>query len=80
MRKPDNSIGTVLDACEICGDVGFYKSGNTIICKNCVAPINPQSVGKAGGCNPVPLNATATADAVVISEADLAASARYFKH
>lgn len=80
MRKPDNSIGTVLDACEICGDVGFYKSGNTIICKNCVAPINPQSVGLPGGCNPVPLKATTTADSVVIAEADLAASAKYFKH
>jgi high-affinity iron transporter len=80
MRKPDNSIGTVLDACEICGDVGFYKQGNTIICKNCVAPINPQSVGQAGGCNPVPLKSTAAADTIVIAEADLAASARYFKH
>jgi high-affinity iron transporter len=80
MRKPDGSIGTVLDACEICGPVGFYKSGNTIICKNCVAPINPQSVGQAGGCNPVPLKATTTADTVVIAEADLAASAKYFQH
>jgi high-affinity iron transporter len=80
MRKPDNSIGTVLDACEICGDVGFYKQGNTIICKNCVAPINPQSVGQAGGCNPVPLKSTTAADTIVIAEADLAASARYFKH
>ena len=43
-------------------------------------PINPQSVGQAGGCNPIPLKATATADAVVIAEADLAASAKYFKH
>jgi uncharacterized membrane protein len=80
MRKPDGSIGTVLDACEICGAVGFYKSGNTIICKNCAAPINPQSVGLPGGCNPVPLKATTTADTVVIAEADLAASAKYFKH
>ena len=80
IRKPDNSIGTVLDACEICGDVGFYKSGNTIICKNCVAPINPESVGRPGGCNPVPLKSTITADTVVIAEADLAASAKYFKH
>jgi uncharacterized membrane protein len=80
MRKPDGSIGTVLDACEICGDVGFYKSGNTIICKNCAAPINQQSVGLPGGCNPVPLKAATTADIVVIAEADLAASAKYFKH
>ena len=80
LRKPDGKIGTALDACEICGPVGFYKSGNTLICKNCVAPINQQSVGLAGGCNPVPLKATTTADAVVIAEADLAASAKYFKH
>ncbi len=80
MRKPDGSVGTVLDACEICGPVGFYKNGNQIICKNCAAPINPQSVGQAGGCNPVPLNSTTTANAVVIAEADLAASARYFRH
>jgi high-affinity iron transporter len=80
MRKPDNSIGTVLDACEICGDVGFYKQGNTIICKNCAAPINPQSVGQAGGCNPVPLKSTTTSEAVLIAEGDLAQSAKYFKH
>jgi FTR1 family protein len=80
LRKPDGKIGTVLDACEICGPVGFYKSGNTLICKNCVAPINQQSVGLAGGCNPVPIKATTTEDAVIIAEADLAASAKYFKH
>jgi FTR1 family protein len=80
MRKPDGTVGTVLDACEICGPAGFYKSGNTIICKNCAAPINPQSVGQAGGCNPIPLKASTTGDAVVIAEADLAASAKYFQH
>jgi FTR1 family protein len=80
LRKPDGKIATVLDACEICGPVGFYKSGNTLICKNCSAPINQQSVGLAGGCNPVPLKATTTADTIVIAEADLAAGAKYFKH
>jgi FTR1 family protein len=80
MRKPDGKIATVLDACEICGAVGFYKSGGTVICKNCVAPINPQSVGQPGGCNPIPLKATTKADTIVIAEADLAASAKYFQH
>ncbi len=78
MRKPDGSIGTVLDSCEICGPVGFYKSGNQLICKNCAAPINTQSMGQAGGCNPIPLKATTTADNVVIADADLAASTKYF--
>jgi high-affinity iron transporter len=77
-QKPDGKIATVFDACEICGAVGFYKSGNGVVCKNCAAPINPQSVGTAGGCNPVPLKATQTADAVVIQEADIAGGSHMF--
>jgi high-affinity iron transporter len=78
-QKPDGKIATVFDACEICGAVGFYKSGNGVACKNCGAPINPQSVGAKGGCNPVPLKATQTADAIVIEEADIAAGSRMFE-
>ena len=77
-QKPDGKVATVFDACEICGSVGFYKGPNGVVCKNCAAPINPQSVGTAGGCNPVPLKATQTADAVIIEEADVAAGGRMF--
>jgi len=49
-----------------------------VVCKNCAAPINPQSVGTAGGCNPIPLKATQTANSIVIQEADIAASAGVF--
>ncbi|MFZ0815629.1 MAG: Fe-S-containing protein [Candidatus Sulfotelmatobacter sp.] len=78
-QKPDGKIATVFDACEICGAVGFYKSGNGVVCKNCAAPINPQSVGAKGGCNPIPLKATQTADSVIIQEADIAAGSRVFE-
>lgn len=77
-QKPDGKIATVFDACEICGAVGFYKGSNGVVCRNCGAPINPQSVGTAGGCNPVPLKATQTADTVIIQEADIAAGGRKF--
>ncbi len=77
-QKPDGKIATVFDACQICGPVGFYKGANGVVCKNCSAPINSQSVGTAGGCNPSPLKATQTADAIIIEEADLAAGARMF--
>ncbi len=77
-QKPDGKIATVFDACQICGSVGFYKSGNGVVCKNCAAPINPQSVGTEGGCNPIPLKATETADAIIISEADVAAGSKVF--
>ena len=78
-QKPDGKIATVLDACEICGAVGFYKGPNGVVCKNCAAPINPQSVGMPGGCNPVPLRAQVTSDAVIIQEADIAARSRMFQ-
>jgi len=78
-QKPDGKIATVFDACEICGAVGFYKSANGVVCKNCSAPINPQSVGAKGGCNPIPLKATQTADSVIIQEADIAAGSRVFE-
>jgi high-affinity iron transporter len=78
-QKPDGKIATVFDACQICGAAGFYKTANGVVCKNCAAPINPQSVGSTGGCNPIPLKATQTADAVIIEEADVAAHSRLFE-
>ncbi len=78
-KKPDGKVATVFDACQICGPVGFYKGPNGVVCKNCAAPINGQSVGMAGGCNPVPLRAEQTDDAVIIHEADIAAGAHIFQ-
>jgi FTR1 family protein len=78
-QKPDGKVATLFDACEICGPVGFYKGAQGVICKNCAAPINPQSVGMPGGCNPIPLQSEITSDAVIISEADVAAGSHYFE-
>jgi uncharacterized membrane protein len=78
-QRPDGRIASVLDACEICGAVGFYKSTHGVVCKNCAAPINPQSVGMAGGCNPIPLKAKETDESIIISEGDVAAGSHYFQ-
>ena len=77
-KKPDAKVVTVLDACQICGPVGFYKSGNQIICKNCSAPVNPQSVGQAGGCNPIPIKSTSNGQQIVITQADLTTAVPVF--
>ena len=71
-RKPDNKVAAIFDACQICGSVGFYKGTSGLICKNCAAPINPQSVGEPGGCNPIPVQLPQEGDAIVISITDLA--------
>jgi uncharacterized membrane protein len=78
-RKPDGKVATVFDACQICGAVGFFKGPNGVVCKNCAAPINPQSVGTAGGCNPIPLRAEQNSVSIIIEEADIAAGSRMFQ-
>lgn len=78
-KKPDGKVASVLDACEICGSVGFYKSGSQIICKNCAAPINANSVGEAGGCNPIPLKSAENGTEIVIAESELAADVKWFE-
>ena len=78
-RKPDGKVEALFDACEICGAVGFYRGTTGLVCKNCAAPINPQSVGMPGGCNPIPLKATLEGNSVVIRESDLAAGVHYFR-
>ncbi|QCD44175.1 Fe-S-containing protein [Campylobacter mucosalis] len=43
----------VFDACMICGDMGYVKRGNDLICIACNVRIFLPSVGKEGGCNPI---------------------------
>jgi high-affinity iron transporter len=78
-QKPDGKIATLFDACQICGGVGFYKNKTSVICKNCASPLNLQSIGMSGGCNPIPLKAQVTGDTVIVFEADIAAGRRYFE-
>lgn len=79
-RKPDGKVASVFDACQICGSVGFYKTASGLVCKNCAAPVNPQSVGQPGGCNPIPLHSTEQGDAVVIHITDLRPQLAQFSH
>ncbi len=79
-KKPDGAVVTIMDACAICGPVGFYNSGTQgLTCKNCDAPINPSTVGDGGGCNPIPLVATIAADEVTVTELALSNAAGQIK-
>ena len=79
-KKPNGKVVTVMDACAICGSVGFYNNGaQGITCKNCNAPVNPQTVGEGGGCNPIPLVATIEGSMVTVSQVELENSAGQIK-
>jgi FTR1 family protein len=53
IRKPGGEYGTALDACQICGPVGYRQEGGNVICRNCDAAIYIPSIGDSGGCNPI---------------------------
>ncbi len=70
-KKPDGTIVSVADACQICGPVGFYIGSQGITCKMCASPLNAASMGQPGGCNPIPLKSTNSNGQVTIAAADL---------
>ncbi len=77
-RRSTGEPVACLDACLICGDIGYYPDAAGMTCRNCTAPINPASLGIGGGCNPIPLPSAARGGELVIDEAALAGAARYF--
>ena len=67
MRVEADRYEICLDACLICGPLGYYQRGPELICRNCVAPINLASVGQAGGCNPIPVASKIQGGEIVIT-------------
>lgn len=53
IKKPNSSsYGVGLDACDICGETGYYEKGGKIVCKLCDVVMNINTIGFKGGCNP----------------------------
>jgi uncharacterized membrane protein/YHS domain-containing protein len=71
-------IGVVYDACMLCGDMGYLQQKNDIVCIACNVRIFVPSIGKEGGCNPIPLKHEVAGESVVISVRELEKGARYF--
>jgi hypothetical protein len=61
----------VLDACSICQPEGYGQGDDTVICYYCKTLIPLETVGKPGGCNPVPVPYSADAGGVRVSGKDL---------
>jgi uncharacterized membrane protein len=68
-------VRTNLDACEICGPIGYFLEGGTVVCRNCTSPIALTSLGRRGGCNPIPVRSRIDGARVVVAVEDLAAAA-----
>ncbi len=55
-----------LDACAICKPDGYGQTEGSVICYYCKTLIPLETVGKPGGCNPVPVPFSVKSDGVVI--------------
>jgi len=71
-------VRSAFDACQICGGEGYNEVGGQVVCLHCDASINAATIGRGGGCNPLPLPSRIERGAVVIRETDLAAEAAQF--
>ncbi|WP_418969411.1 Fe-S-containing protein [Alloscardovia omnicolens] len=79
IKKGAGSVVVVLDACDSCGDAGYYEKDGKIICKECDVAMNIATIGFKGGCNPVPLNFDNDGTTVTVKTTDLDAMSSYFK-
>lgn len=76
---PDHThMAVVLDACTICGDAGYIQQGDEVYCSACNVRLFLPSIGKPGGCSPIPLPHAEDGGDIVIATADLEQGAKYF--
>lgn len=80
VKKPGSaSFGVGLDACEVCGNAGYYENNGRVICKRCDVVMNINTIGFKGGCNPIPLAYEVQDGNLVFAVEDLKAGEREFK-
>lgn len=71
LKIGEGRYGTAFDACQICGTSGYFQRGPNVICLNCEAVVYTPSIGRGGGCNPIPLASRLENGELVISTSDL---------
>jgi len=62
----------------LCADKGYIKKSRHVICLACGSLIFIPSIGRSGGCNPIPLKYEVMDDMILIKPEDLDAGAKYF--
>lgn len=71
VQKKGTNFGIGFDACEVCGNVGYYERKNDIVCNRCDVVMNRNTIGLKGGCNPIPLQSSIEDGGIVIFTDDL---------
>ena len=80
VKKPGAaSFGVGLDACEVCGNAGYFERNGQVICKRCDVVMNINTIGFKGGCNPIPLSYEVEEGYLVFAMTDIVAGEKEFR-
>ena len=80
VKKPGSAaFGVGLDACEVCGNAGYFERGGQIVCKRCDVVMNINTIGFKGGCNPIPLAYEVKDGNLVFRLSDIIAGEKEFR-
>ena len=80
VKKPNSATyGVGFDACEVCGNAGYYERGSQVVCKRCDVVMNINTIGFKGGCNPIPLAYEVSGGNLVFRLEDLLAGEKEFR-
>lgn len=80
VKKREGVFGVGFDACEICGPRGYYqRNKGEIVCLACDVVMNLDTIGLAGGCNPIPLPYRKEKDLLLIRVSDIEAKKEKFR-
>ncbi|MBQ8078434.1 MAG: DUF2318 domain-containing protein [Oscillospiraceae bacterium] len=81
IKKPNSSsYGIGLDACDICGETGYYEKDGQVVCKLCDVVMNINTIGFKGGCNPIVIPYTIENGSILVPVEGLAAYEKEFKN
>lgn len=80
IKKPNSSsYGVGLDACDICGETGYYERNGQIVCKLCDVVMNINTIGFKGGCNPIVIDYSVENGYIIVPIDTLVAHEKEFK-
>ncbi len=80
IKKPNSSsYGVGLDACEICGETGYYERNGQVVCGLCDVVMNINTIGFKGGCNPIVIDYSVENGNIVVPVSTLIEHENEFK-
>jgi len=79
-QENTTNFGIGLDACEICGEAGYYENNEgKVVCKKCGVVMNTSTIGLKGGCNPIIIDYDITDTYITIPVEEMVKNQTRFK-